>query len=953
MISSYKYRKPNIASILRLLKFFCFIILLVCVLLYPQDSYAALPKVITFVGDSSYAPFEFIKDGKVTGIHVNYWQLWSKKVHHPIDYVLTDWPKALEMVKQGKGDVLGSLFYSKEREKDFDFTNPYYSIPANIFFDQSILIIQNIKDLQGYEIGVVSNDFAEKYLKEKLPNAILKGYDSYEKLILAFKNKEIKVFVTDFPVAMYLLSKHNLEDTIKYVEKPLYIGKVCAAVKKGNKELLDLLNTGLSGIKDTEKTSIENKWLGAKLFSKIPWHFIRFVIIVVFTVILVLVLYLINLNWQVRIATRQLSEKQKELEKAFTELKRSESKYRHLIQNQIDIIVVLGVDTGVQFANENFFALFNRKPKDILNRSILPLISANDQPKARAELEKLLAPPFKSIFELRIITSKGIRWFSWANNSVLDENDNVLEIICVGRDTTESKQTAEELFQKNNQIQAIFNNLPYLAWLKDKDSRFILINEAFTKACKLSINEILGKSDFDIWPSELAAKYRADDFIVMRTGKQKFIEEPIVIDEKTFWFETFKTPIFDSKGEIIGTTGISKDITERKRSEEERLKLETQLLHAQKMEAIGRLAGGIAHDFNNILTAILGYSDLLINQLNDENIIVKDVKEIKSAAERAAKLTKQLLIFSRKQVEQASVVELNEIIINAHRMLERIIGEDILLKIDTSSECGCVLIDPGQLEQILVNLSVNARDAMSGGGLLHIQTYAVDLDAEFCKSHHQAIPGQFNVIVVSDSGVGMDETTLMRIFEPFFTTKPKDKGTGLGLSTVFGIISNNQGFIDVYSEVGLGTTFKIYLPRVENMKMDKKVIEFKEAIGGSETILIVEDQPDVLYLTKRVLETKGYNILTANDAYEGYSIFMQSEMNIDLLLTDVVMPGKNGIELCEELRSIKNNLKVIFMSGYPEDVISHHGILQTDSNYLQKPFINEALLIKIRTILDR
>lgn len=917
-----------------------------------KPAWALIPKELVFVGDSSYAPFEFVKDNKPVGMFVDYWTLWAKNVDHPMTYHLTDWSNAIHQLRRGKADILAGIFYNEERASEFELSSPYFVIPAHIFFFKNIYGIQDLEDLQGFEIGTVSEDYAEKFVLDKLPNAVLKSYPSFDKLIIAAKQKEIKVFIADLPVAYYHLLKQGIENEFRYVETPLYNGKVCAAVKKGNKELINYINTGISGITDKEVKALERKWLGASVFNKLPWHYIRLWAIIVVVVIIALAVLNNQLRYKIKVATRKLSDKQQELERAFANLKRSETKYRKLIQNQVDVIVVLDPDSGILFANDNFYTLFSKPPEELLNRSILPFIWDEDLATAREAFARLKEPPFKGIIDIRIITAHGLRWFSLANSSVIDDQDNIIEVICVGRDTTESRHIAEELFQKNNQIQAILNNLPHLAWLKDRDSRFILVNNAFANSCGFTVDEVIGRTDFEIWPTEMAAKYRADDFIVIRTGKQKYVEEPIIIDGTPLWFETFKTPIFNSKGEIIGTTGLAKDITERKRNEEERLRLETQLLHGQKMEAIGRLAGGIAHDFNNILTAILGYADLVLAQMDNDSLTV-DVKEIKNAAERAAKLTKQLLVFSRKQVVQTSVVELNSIVSNAHRMLERIIGEDILLKIDISKDCGSVLIDPGQLEQTLVNLSVNARDAMPGGGLLHIQTYALELDEDFCKHHMPLKSGQYNVLVVSDSGVGMDEQTRVRIFEPFFTTKPKDKGTGLGLSTVFAIISNNSGYIDVYSEVGLGTTFKIYLPNVDPKVIEKTDESAQISVIGSETILIVEDQSDVLYLTKRVLESKGYKIYTASDAFEGYSMFMQIKDNVALLLTDVVMPGKNGIELWEELRQMHPSLKVIFMSGYPEDVVSHHGVIQNDTNYLQKPFINDVLLTKVRTVLDK
>jgi signal transduction histidine kinase/ActR/RegA family two-component response regulator len=384
----------------------------------------------------------------------------------------------------------------------------------------------------------------------------------------------------------------------------------------------------------------------------------------------------------------------------------------------------------------------------------------------------------------------------------------------------------------------------------------------------------------------------------------------------------------------------------------ERRKLEEQLRQSQKMEAVGRLAGGIAHDFNNLLLVINGYSEILLHHIGEKSSLRKDVEAIRQAGDRAASLTRQLLAFSRRQVLQPKMLDLNGLVADMGTMLRRLIGEDVEFRAVLGRELGIVKADPGQVEQVILNLVVNARDAMPGGGRLTVETANVFLDGDFASKHSYAAIGPHVLLAVSDTGVGMSEDTQARLFEPFFTTKEKGKGTGLGLSTVYGIVHQSQGYIRVDSEVGKGTTVKIYLPRVEGAVEAFSPV-LPEAPKGSETVLVVEDESSVRELIVRVLSEKGYRMLCAAEGNEGLRIAGNHREPIDLLLTDMVMPRMGGRELANRLEAAMPGLKVLFMSGYTEDAVSHRGVLQVGLSFLQKPFTSDALVRKVRETLDR
>ncbi len=409
----------------------------------------------------------------------------------------------------------------------------------------------------------------------------------------------------------------------------------------------------------------------------------------------------------------------------------------------------------------------------------------------------------------------------------------------------------------------------------------------------------------------------------------------------------------DKDVEIVAyLADVAWEIAEYKRSEEEKDNLSEQLRQSQKMEAIGRLAGGIAHDFNNILTGINGYAEMIINGLETGDPLLSDMEVIRNAGERAADLTSQLLAFSRKQVIAPKIINPNEILERSRKMLERIIGEDIELEYITRRETGRIKADPAQLDQVLVNLVVNARDAMPKGGKLTIETQNITMKDRYSAPHADMKPGDYVMLAVTDTGHGMDSETKSKIFEPFFSTKGKDQGTGLGLATVYGIVKQNGGFINVFSQPGMGTAFKVYLPRVQQ-EADSLSEDVAPALPkGRETILVVEDEDVVRQLSKRILERQGYKTIVAENGGEAFLKSRNFDGEIHLLLTDIIMPNMNGRQLYDELIKTRPRLKALFMSGYTEDVIAHHGVLEPGTQFIQKPFTIEKLAHTVRRVLD-
>ncbi|MBU4263466.1 MAG: response regulator [Proteobacteria bacterium] len=497
-------------------------------------------------------------------------------------------------------------------------------------------------------------------------------------------------------------------------------------------------------------------------------------------------------------------------------------------------------------------------------------------------------------------------------------------------------------------MEGIFQSTP--------EGRFLSANPSMARILGYDSSEELIESISDIGRQLYVDPERRVEFIqMMRGGKTvtAFQVECYRKEKSTVWASIHARPIFSDNSELILTEGIAEDITEHRRAEAERAKLENQLRQSQKMETVGLLAGGIAHDFNNLLTIILGYSDMLAADFVEDDPHRDQLQAITHAGERAKEMTQRLLAFSRKQIIKPKPLALGAIIQQFVDMLRRTIREDIVIELRISPSLSLVRADSGQIEQVLANLSINAQDAMPEGGIMTIEASDIDLDESYTTSHPEIVPGPYVMLAVSDTGMGMDKESMEHIFDPFFTTKELGKGTGLGLSTVYGIVKQHGGSISVYSKKGHGSTFKVYLPKL--VEKDAPIEEYEippdEMGSGTETILLAEDDELVRALALTMLQSLGYQVLVAQNPHHCVELATGHRGVINLLLTDVVMPGMNGKDLFDQLRLILPELKVLFMSGYTSNVITHHGVIDEGLNFVQKPFTIRTLAKKVRTAL--
>jgi PAS domain S-box-containing protein len=535
------------------------------------------------------------------------------------------------------------------------------------------------------------------------------------------------------------------------------------------------------------------------------------------------------------------------------------------------------------------------------------------------------------------------RWMYDECKLIRDAFNNPVEIVGYWIDITERKKT--ETLIKN-----ILESVDEGFIIIDTEYKIISANRAYCEQLKLCCEDIIGRFCYEVSHHRDKPCFMADEecapMHTFKTGAPHMaIHTHYDKDGSPIYIETKSFPMKDSSGHVFAAIETLNNITEKR-------KLEEQLRHAQKMEAIGTLVGGIAHDFNNMLNIIIGYGGLMQMKMKPDDPQMSQLKEILAAGDRAAQLTKGLLAFSRKQVLEIRTVNLNEIVEGFKKMLRRIIGEDIDLKIMLSEKALIIKADIVQIEQVLMNLAANARDAMPKGGVLTIETRSIKIDSEFIKTHGYGEPGMYALITVSDTGIGMDEKTRERIFEPYFTTKEMGRGTGLGLAIVYGIVKQHNGYINCYSEPGEGTTFRIYIPLV---KVEAEKLETEETLapkGGTETILIAEDDANVRGLIRNILEGFGYTVIEAVDGEDAVKRFKENKDRIQLLLFDLIMPKKNGKDAYEDIKGIRPNIRAIFISGYAKDIIQRFGI-EEGIEFITKPVLPTELLRKVREELDK
>jgi len=627
-------------------------------------------------------------------------------------------------------------------------------------------------------------------------------------------------------------------------------------------------------------------------------------------------------------------------------LRESEAKNRALLDAIPDMMFRIDKDgTYLEFRPGKALAPYV-PPEEFLGRKLHEVLPKDVADACVQQMERVIRTRVTQVHEYSLHEKDGLhhyeaRWLASREN----------EVLSIVRDITERKQAETEQMRLAIALRSVGEAI----FITDTAGGIQYVNPAFERMTGHKREEVIGQNPRVLKSGEHEQGFYQEMWDTIGRGELWWANlSNKKKDGELFYVEETIAPVRDYAGEVINYVAVMRDITERRTAEEALHQSEEQLRQSQKMEAVGKLAGGVAHDFNNLLTAITGYSELVMSDLDSGDPRRQDLEEVKKAADRAAALTRQLLAFSRRQVLQPRVLDLNGIVTGVGKMLRRLIGEDIELVTLLDPALERVKADPGQIEQVILNLSVNAREAMPEGGKLTIETANSELEEAHDLGEFAVPPGRYVMLTVGDTGVGMDKETQSRIFEPFFTTREPGKGTGLGLSTVYGIVKQSGGYVWVYSEPGLGTTFKIYLPRVEEALLEvEPAAALAQPPAGTETILLVEDEPAVRALAARLLRSVGYTVVEARNGAQALEVCKQQDRAVDLLVTDVVMPQMGGPELAERLTPLHPEMKVLFMSGYTDDAVLRHGLLESGAAFLQKPFTRNALAAKVREVLDK
>ncbi|GAB6096605.1 hypothetical protein JCM14469_28580 [Desulfatiferula olefinivorans] len=661
------------------------------------------------------------------------------------------------------------------------------------------------------------------------------------------------------------------------------------------------------------------------------------------------------ITWDGRPAVLSIATDISERKQREDALRESEERFRRIYQHMGVGVAKVSLDFRIEHANEAYCRMLGYSQAEIAGRHLRD-ITAPEILEENLKKQRLLAEGAIDHYRMEktFIHRNGKEIFGILDASaVRDADHKPLYFFGSVVDISDRKRAEEALRRSENRLQKIFEVLPIGLWFADKDGRLIRGNPMGVKIWGAEPHVAL--EEYGVFkavrlPSR--QKVEAEDWALSKTIRHgvTIVDELLEIeafDGRKRVILNYTAPVLDERGDVDGAIVINLDITDR-------VALEDQLRQAQKMESVGRLAGGVAHDFNNMLGVILGHAELALDSLSPDDPLRNDLLEIMSAGRRSADITRQLLAFASKQTIAPKIIDLNRAIEGMIRMLGRLIGENIRLVWMPGNRLRPLRMDPGQIDQILANLCVNARDAIDGTGTITIETRSVSMAEMPPGDHPGAIPGDYVAIIVRDDGQGMDKDTLERLFEPFFTTKALGKGTGLGLSTVYGIVRQNKGFITVDSEKGSGTVFSIYLPAHGGHLPETEgptPVDLPRA-RGSETVLLVEDERAILTMATLILRKLGYTVLTASGPREALERFSHASDTVDLLITDVIMPGMNGRELADRLSNIFPGLSVLFMSGYTADVIADHGVLDDGVSFIQKPFSRNDLALKIREVLD-
>jgi PAS domain S-box-containing protein len=953
-------------------------------------------RPIIVAGDHNYPPFEFLDaNGQPAGFTVDLTRAIAKELDLDVEIRLGPWAGIRQDLDAGKVDVMQGLFYSSERDRTLDFS-PHFLVSNYVgVVRKGLTPPETLDDLAGLRVVVQDGDIMETLAKNSGVSMVLSAVGTHEDALLEVEAGRQDCALVTRVVALYLIDERGWNN-LELGESSLFAGKYCYAALGGQDAVLAEFSEGLRVLEHTgEYQRICDKWLGVYQERAVPWSWVlKYVPLIAGPLLGVALLSLVWL-WTLR----------REVARRTAELHESAEFQRAMIDCSPMAVYAVASDGTVLTWNASAERLFGWTAKEAVG-TFLPTIPA-DSRNAFRELREEAGSGSGFVGREVVRKRRDGSLFPAALSAAAlhDADGEVVGFMATVEDITWRKQSEKRITHLNRVLQATRDVNQLIVRESDEETlvdrvcRVLVDNRGYPAALVVLTESGGGVKHYaqagmgSLFPPlarwmdsgklppccEQASNYEgvylvanakaacapcpiADDCkgtgvmcVRLRHGEDVYGYLAVSSDEE-IKFGDEERGLFEELADDLAYA-LHSLATETARAEFERAheRAQLQLAQAQKLESIGRLAGGVAHDFNNLLMGIMGYTDLCRDDVGEEHPANEWLDEIKKAAERSANLTRKLLAFARRQTIAPELLDVNATVADMLRMLQRLIGEDIELSWLPDEHPCMVEMDPGQVDQILANLCVNARDAMLNGGKVTIETQLVEIDEQYCGGHVEAVPGSYVLLAVSDNGKGMDEDTLAHVFEPFFTTKPAGEGTGLGLATIYGIAKQNHGFVSLYSELGEGTTVRIYLPRflgeLDGSRKEEEAAPVDEG-GRGETILLVEDESSVRATAGAFLQGLDYRVLVAEGPEDALRQVAELEGVVDLLVTDVVMPGMNGRVLAEELSKSFPDMRCLYISGYTANVIAHSGILEQGVNFLAKPFNRQELLRRVRQVLD-
>ena len=896
----------------------------------------------------STPPF-MISDDKIQGLAIDYIERIFNDNGISFNFIRPSevtWPQALHYISDREiVDMLPTVKITEARKEKMLFTDEYIFAPLVIFTRSNAHFVGSMEDLRGKTVCVEEGFALHETLKREYPWINLKVISAKRKNYTEIPIRDVSTgladaYIGDLLTTTYTIQSRGYTNVKVAAPTPFDNHNQAMAIRSDWPELVSIINKSLQTMTPEAHAVIRNRWLNIRYEYGISANDVmKWMLWVVGISALFIGFFIVwNNRLKKEVAYRKTIEK---------DLKRSQRIAR--IGNWR-----LNIDTNQVVWSEALYRMHDRDkslgapPYTEHHKLFLP----DSWERLSNAVKNAIANGTPYEVELETVKKDGTTGWMWETGEVeRDAKGNIISIWGTAQDITERKRNQKKLESTLNYVQTVVENAPIGISTFEKNGQIVTTNQALARIVGGPVEKIVGLNIYEIesWKRSglLAAAQEAlkDDIEVARD-----LHYTSSFNKKCWVSATFIPFMYENKRLLML---LLTDTSKQKQAEEKQQKLKSQLIQAQKMESIGRLAGGVAHDFNNMLSIILGNLEIVMEELHSDNPFFENLEEIYKAAERSSNLTRQLLAFARKQIIDPRVLNLNDVISDMLKMLKRLIGEDIDLTWRPSDRLKPVKIDPSQVDQILANLCVNARDAIKSVGKVTIETSNVFFDQVYCRAHPEFKPGDYVMLAVSDDGIGMEKNTLGNIFEPFFTTKEIGEGSGLGLATIFGIVKQNNGFINVYSEPGDGTTFKIYFPQYhQSPSTSDNHLKDEVVPTGTERILIVEDELSILKMTQVILQRLGYQVSIASSPVDIIKRIESSDFKeIDLLITDVVMPEMNGRDLAAKIKGLYPDLKCLFMSGYTANVIAHHGVLESGVHFINKPFSKQSLAKKVRDVL--